>query len=180
MLAELSNKKEKILELESRKRVYEIVKKNSGCHFREIERRSKIPHGTLKYHLHFLVKHNLLIEKKENNNLRYFPRETEIKNLILLGILRQATLRKIILFVLISENCNHEDITNFIKLSSSTTSWHINKLLRAGIIASQKDGRKTKYKILTDKNEIIKLLITYKESFLDSLVNRVVEMWEIR
>ncbi|KAF5420590.1 MAG: hypothetical protein C5S41_13220 [Candidatus Methanomarinus sp.] len=29
-----------------------------------------------------------------------------------------------------------------------------------------------------EKEEIIRLLIIYKESFLDTLVDRVIEMWE--
>ena len=52
--------------------------------------------------------------------------------------------------------------------------------LNLHIIGFIKKGRKTFYNILIDKNEIINLLITYKGSFLDSLVDRVIEMWEIK
>jgi predicted transcriptional regulator len=45
------------------------------------------------------------------------------------------------------------------------------------IIKSRKDGRKTFYTIVIDKDEIVNLLISYQESFLDSLVDRVIEMW---
>ncbi|MFH1290018.1 MAG: hypothetical protein ABIH92_01275 [Nanoarchaeota archaeon] len=34
--------------------------------------------------------------------------------------------------------------------------------------------------VAINKNEIIKPLITYKESFLDSLVNKKIEMWDLR
>ena len=181
MLTESQNrKKDKILALETRKRIYELVKKFSGCHFREIERKSGMPHGTLKYHLNFLVKHSLLSYKKENNTLRYFPIEFKIENIGLLSFLRQNATRKIILFILENENCNHEEITKFVGLSPSTVSWHLNKLIYAGIIASKKAGRKSEFKIAIDKNEVIKLLITYKESFFDLLVNKTIEMWEIR
>ena len=181
MFTESSNKKkEKVLELETRRKVYEIVKKYSGCHFRDIERKSNIPYGTLRYHLNFLVKHGLLIYKKEDNTVRYFPREFQLENIKLLTFLRQTTIRKIILFILTNENCQHKDIIRFVRLSPSTVSWHLNKLVTASIVAPKRVGRKIKYKIATDKKEIIKLLITYKESFLDSLVNKAIEMWEIR
>ena len=176
----LNQRKEKILELENRRKVFEIVKKYSGCHFREIERRSSIPYGTLKYHLNFLVKRGLLICKKEDNSLRYFPSDFHAENVELLSILRQNNLRKIILFILTNKNCGHEDIVRFMKLSPSTVSWHLKKLISRGVIVASRNGRKTFYVVSTDREEIMKLLITYQRSFLDSLVDRVVEMWEVR
>ncbi len=179
MLTE-SKKKEKILELENRRKIYEIVRQFSGCHFREIERKSRISHGTLKYHLNFLIKHQLIIGEKENNHLRYFPKNFQPENIKLLSLLRQKSIRKIILFLVINENSSHNSITRFVILSPSTISWHLNKLVKAGILISEKSGRKAKYKLVADKDEIIKLLVAYKESFLDSLVDRVVEMWDIK
>ena len=173
-----AEKKDKILELETRKKIYEFVRKYSGCHFRELERKSGLAHGTLTYHLHFLVKHNLLTYKKENNTSRYFPAEIK-ENTALLGVLRQTALRKIILFLL-AEESYHEEIVRFLRLSPSTVSWHLKKLTNEGIISTTKLGRKTKYKLAIDKEEIIKLLITYKESFLDARVNRTIEAWELR
>ncbi len=172
-------KSEKILELETRKRIYEIVKKYSGCHFREFERISRIPYGTLKYHLNFLIKHDLIIYKKEDNRVRYFPKDFQTENIKLLSLLRQKVIRKIILFLAINEKSGHEEISNFLELSPSTVSWHLNKLVRENIMVSEKEGRKTKYKLAVDKNEIIKILVIYKESFLDSFVNRVIEMWDL-
>ena len=78
-----------------------------------------------------------------------------------------------------NQNCHHEDIVRFVNLSPSTVSWHIRKLVNAQIISQIKEGRKTTYKILIDKEEIIKILVAYKESFLDSLVNKTIEMWDI-
>ncbi len=181
MLAEnLNKKKEKILELETRRKIYYLVKKQSGCHFREIERISGIQYGTLKYHLNFLTRHGLIISKKDNNNLRYFPSDFRPENIKPLSLLRQKALRKIILFLMMNESANHEEIARFIHLSPSTVSWHLNKLIKEGIITSEKSGRKNKYKISIDKEEIVKLLIVYKESFFDSLVSKVVEMWEVK
>ena len=73
-LDKLNERSERILELEKRREIFDIVRKNSGCHFREIERRSKIAHGTLKYHLGFLARHGLIVEKKDGNNVRYFSK----------------------------------------------------------------------------------------------------------
>ena len=176
----LDEKEKKILELTSRKQIYHTVKKHAGCHFREMERISKLPTGSVKYHLDYLTKHGLINQVKEGNNLRYFPRDFNSENTKLMGLLRRESIRKILLFILIHSNCNHEQIVDYAKLSPSTVSWHLRKLEESKIIGFVRKGRNTYYNILISKEEIINLLITYQESFLDSLVDRVIEMWDVR
>ena len=174
----IGDRKKKILELNSRKKIFEVVKKNAGSHFREIERRSGISHGTLKYHLGFLVRHGLILENKEGNNLRYFPTEFKNENKILLGLLRQKQIRKIVLFILLNKKCSSDEIIKFLGLAPSTVSWHLKKLIKERVISAQVKGKKKEYSLLIKEEDIIKLLIIYKESFFDSLVDRVVETWE--
>ena len=169
----------KVLELGARRKIYDAVREFAGCHFREIECISKLPTGTVKYHTDYLTKHGLINRAKEGNNVRYFPRDFNPENKKLMGLLRQKSIRKILLFILTHNNCNHEHIVDYVKLSPSTVSWHLKKLEESNIIGFIRKGRKAYYNILTNKEEIINLLITYQESFLDSLVDRVVEMWEM-
>jgi len=173
----LDENEKKVLELDTRRKIYEIVKKCAGCHFRELERRTKLSTGTVKYHLTYLTKKNLIQEEKDDKNIRYFPNSFGSTNKQLLSLLRQKTVRNIMLFILTHNNCNHEQIVNSVKISPSTVSWHLKKLEDAQIVGFVKRGRKTFYNILIDKDEIINLLITYQESFLDSVVDRVIEMW---
>ncbi len=170
--------RDKILELDNRKKVYNLVKKFAGCHFRDLEKKSELPMSTIRYHLSYLSRHNFIQEKKEGNYIRYFPNEFESKNKNLLGLLRQKKVREIIIFILINPNCNHKQIAEAVDISSSTVSWHLRKLVDKHIVGFVNKGRETFYNLLIDKEEIIKLLITYQESFLDSLVDRVIEMWE--
>ena len=173
----LDEKEKKILELKSRMKIYGVVKKFAGCHFREIERKSNLLTGTVKYHLSYLTKYSLIKEEKDGGNTRYFPKDFKSENKKLLGLLRQKKVREIILFILTNPNYNHEQIVKAVKVSPSTVSWYIKKLEENNIVGFIKDGRKTSYNIVIDKEEIIKLLITYQESFLDSIVDRVIEMW---
>jgi predicted transcriptional regulator len=169
----------KVLELNIRKTIFELVRKHAGCHFRELERKSKLATGTIKYHLNYLVKNQLISEIKENNNIRYFPKGFNSENKRTLSVLRQKSVRNILLYILVHEYCNHEQIAKKVNLSNSTISWHLKKLIKSNIIQSHKEGRKTYFKIKINKQDIINLLITYKESFLDQLVNNIIEMWEI-
>jgi predicted transcriptional regulator len=167
----------KVLELDTRRKIFEVVNKFAGSHFKEIERKSNLPSGTVKYHLAYLTKRGLISETKDGSNIRYFPRQFKSENKKLLSLLRQKTIRNILLFVLTHSDCNHEQIVNAVKLSPSTVTWHLKKMEENNIIKSVKNGRKTFYTIIIDKEEIINLLITYQDSFLDSLVDRVIEMW---
>ncbi len=178
MTSFLNEKNEKFLELGRRKKIYEIVKKNEGCHYRELERLSKIPSGTLKYHLNFLVKKELLIEKKEHNNTRYFAKESNlsVNDTKLLSILRQKSLRNILLIFSNRKELQHHDIVDEVKLSPSTVSWHLSRLVEEKIL----EKKDSKYVLISDIEEIMKLLITYKESFFDNLVNTTIEMWELK
>lgn len=176
-MPDFSDERGKLLELESRRRIYDIVRAHAGSHFREIERKSGLPPGNVKYHLSYLSRHGLIKEEKDGNNLRYFPNEIKSENKKLLGFLRQNTIRNIMLSLLINDNCNHEQIVRIVNLSPSTVSWHLKKLEESGMIESSREGRKTFYRLLVDKEEILRLLITYRESFLDSLVDRVIETW---
>lgn len=172
-----SSSESKILKLNSRKKIYHLVKKFAGCHFRDLERKGKFPASSLKYHLDYLVKRGLILEEKNGRNIHYFPREFYHGDKILLSMLRQESIRNILIFLLTNENCNHEEIVRFVSLSPSTVSWHINRLKLKGIVTSVKIGRTTRYKLSIDKNKIMYLLVTYQESFLNSLVNRIIEVW---
>ena len=141
---------------------------------------SSIATGSIQYHLNYLARQGLIKVEREGNNLRYFPKEFKQENKKVMGFLRQKSIRNILLFVLTHDNCNHEQIVKFVKLSPSTVSWHLKKLEQENIVGFIKKGRKTFYNLLVDRGEITNLLITYKESFFDSLVNKTVEMWEIR
>lgn len=171
-------REKKVLELKARRDVYEVVKRFAGCHFREIERKSNLPAATAKYHLRKLAKHDLISEEKDQNNIRYFPKEFKSGNKKILGLLRQNKVREIILFILTHDKCNQEQIVQAVNVSPSTVSWHLKKLEENKIVGTCRENRKTSYAITADKEEIVKLLITYRESFLDSLVDRVIEMWE--
>ena len=178
MASEFLNEEEKkILELDSRRKIYDIVRKYAGCHFREIERRTNLSTGVVQYHLHYLAKHDLIQEERDGNNVIYFPRSFDSNNKTLLTLLRQGTVRRIILFLVNHKNPSHEEIVDAIKVSPSTVSFHLKKLIHSDIVSTAKSGRRTFYSLHVDKEKIMKLLITYQASFLDAMVDRVVEMW---
>ncbi len=173
-----NHKEKEILKLNSRKKIYETVEKYAGCHFLEIVRKSGLSNGSTSYHLGYLIKQRLVRQHKNGTTTAYFPREFKPEHHNLLILLRQKSIRDILLFILTNKNCEHGKIVKYLKLSPSTITWHLNKLETEKIISSNKNGRTKNYRILIDSKEIINLLIKYRESFLDSTVNNILDMWD--
>lgn len=177
MVWDVFENEKKVLEVETRKRIYFLVKKFAGIHFREVQRKCGLAVGLVQYHLNFLVKKDLIKEIKSGKNVLYFPVECVVDDVKVLGLLRQDSLRKIFLFLLMHDVVFHEQIVKFVGLSPSTISWHLKKLQESGFVKAESKERKTCYSLSYDKDVLVKLLITYKESFFDELVDHVIEMW---
>ena len=135
--------------------------------------------GSVSYHLSYLKKHKLIKEEKDGNNVRYFPLDVPIGEEKLLMLLRQRSVRTILLFIFANEGCSHQQIVSSIRLSPSTITWHLKKLLDSEIIKSNKEGKYKKYFLNVSKKKIMDLLISYRESFFDNLVNGLIELWEM-
>jgi predicted transcriptional regulator len=167
-----------VLDLESRRTIYDLVTRFAGCHLREIERASGMSFGMVSYHLSYLKRHHLIREERDGNHLRYFPLTMDVHDEKLLALLRQRSVRNILLFIMVHEGCSHQDIVSFVRLSPSTITWHLKKLLVNEIIRLERRGKYNSYLLDVPKELIMNLLITYRESFLDSLVDGFLELWE--
>ena len=166
----------KILSLDTRRRLYEKINRFPGLHFREIQRRSELAIGSLRYHLDFLERNKIITSRREGDILRFYPSGLTAEERRLLGLLRQKHIREIVIFLLKQPKASHKDIVNEVDLAPSTVSWYLKKLESSKAIEIESGGP-FHYKILR-KSEIIKVLIIYKESFLDKLVDGFVTMWE--
>lgn len=167
------------LELDVRKRVYNCVRKSPGLHFREIQRRTNLATGSVDYHLHFLHKNGLVRTEKAGKFLRYYPTDISYgkEEKELLNLLRQETIRHIIIYIIDHKRVNATKIAEEIGISSSNLSRYLNMLLDKNIITQKKKGRFRFYSV-PEKEKIISALITHKTSFLDKIVDRFISAWE--
>ncbi|MFH1240679.1 MAG: winged helix-turn-helix transcriptional regulator [Candidatus Diapherotrites archaeon] len=169
---------EEALVLDTRRKIYKTIEASPGLHFREIQRRTGMAIGSLQYHLEQLEKKNLIHAQKETKFIRYYAvRQTLTADKNMISLLRQDSVRKIVLFLLENKAVNNQKLSKAINLSPSTTSWHLEKLLSQGVVEKRKRGRKTFFKI-SNPNEIAAILIGHKKSFLDELVDNFAEVWE--
>ena len=163
--------------LSPRDRIYSSIGNNPGIHFREVQRRTGIATGALQYHIDYLKKKNLIREQKEGKFSRFYAIGGEQVDSSLMNLLRQDSVRKIVLFLLKRRRATLPSISKEVHLSNSTTSFHLQKLLLAQIV-SQKTTQGKVFFSIKNKDPIIEVLLSYKTSFLDSLVDNFIDLWE--
>ncbi|PJA17940.1 MAG: transcriptional regulator [Candidatus Diapherotrites archaeon CG_4_10_14_0_2_um_filter_31_5] len=166
------------LNLDSRRKLYDLIEENPGLHFRELERRTGLAVGSLQYHLEFLQKKHLIKTFRQGKFLRYYSvKESVVKEKAVMSFLRKESARKIILFLLEKKKANNLRISKAVSLSPSTTSWHLDQLVKEEVLGKEKRGRESLF-FVVKPSEVASLLIEHKGSFVDDLVDSFVEVWQ--
>jgi len=167
-----------VLELEARRRIYDAVVQSPGLHFRELQRRMGSAYGALQYHIEFLVRHGLIVEEKGREYSRYFPANfRNIRERELMSLLRQESIRRVLLLLLENPSSRNKDLVEALGLSASTISWHLGRLLQAGAVVSERKDGEAVFSV-SEPDAVTRLLVSYKASFLDKIVDRFVEVLE--
>jgi DNA-binding MarR family transcriptional regulator len=124
-----------ILEYKRRREIYKFISQNSGLHMRDISRKLNVPFTSLKYHLNYLEKKGLIISRYDGKYSRYFiSLEIGEKEKRILNCLRKRTTLHIILWFFIAVQCSQKDISRFLEKHPTTISFHLRKMIQAGII----------------------------------------------
>nr|WP_292375213.1 winged helix-turn-helix domain-containing protein [Methanosarcina sp. UBA411] len=128
-----------------------------------------------------MEKKKLIVASNDDDYLRYFVIDKNLneKERKILSLLRRSSCRHILIQLLNNPDLNNKDLSLAVGLSPSTISWNLNKLVEAGVIERKKTGRISNFTII-DPTAVVELLICYKESFLDTLVDSFIETWEFK
>ncbi len=167
----------KALELSKRRLLYQYILENPGLHLRALARDMRMGLGHLRHHLEFLEREGLIATAGDGYRKTYFAGKKEFSgDKELLGLLRQAKPRMILLLLLNKESLGFEDLRKKVGISKSTLSFHLKKLEVARVLESESQGQRKIYK-LPDKEKMAELLITYRPSFIDAAVDRALDAW---
>ena len=165
------------MDVGARKRIYDFILSSPGCHLREIQRRLGIPLGTLEYHLKYLVDREFVNVREEGGYKRYYPVGTmRTVDKSILSILRQDIPRRLVMHLLLHPNSRFGELAAEFDIAPSTLSFHLSKLLRAGIVTRTRSGRESIYRVERE-HEVAMVLIAHRRSFLDALVDSFVGTW---
>lgn len=164
--------------LEARRRIFSLIKSSPGIHLRELLRRLHMSAGHVNQHILSLERINAVRPEKYGGYTRFYPIGMGLREKDILAALREKSRRRIIISILSNPDISHEDLEKNLGLSPATISWHLKKLEESFIISIIKKGRNVAFSI-NDEDAVLKVIVAYRESFMDELVDNVIELWGI-
>ncbi|MCX8174535.1 MAG: winged helix-turn-helix transcriptional regulator [Thermoplasmata archaeon] len=162
-------------DIEVRRSIYNLIAEVPGIHFRELQRKLGLEVGTLDYHLNRMEKEGLIYAVKDRYYKRYYTKEVDARDFELMAVLRQEKPRRIVLHLLLNPGSTHAEIGKELNLALSTTTFYLDMLCRKGVVNAVR-GEKVQY-FVSESERAVNALIRYRQSFLDKLVDRFLEVW---
>lgn len=161
------------LDIEIRRKIYDLIVTLPGIHFRELQRRSGASSGVLDYHLHYMESRGLIKSDQGDRHTRYYISGTTTEgDRKAMAALRIGGQRKILIYLLERGGSLLSDVSSGVGLSKSTVSFHTKRLLADGLLI-----RRGALFYINDPEKTADLIIKYKSTFFDSTVDRFAESW---
>ena len=139
--------KDALLENKTRNEIFELIRASPGVNVSEISRRLDVAWGTATHHLQKLREERLVGVRVVGhqkcfflNGGTYTPHEMDM-----LSATKSPTAHRIAQFLVENGATAHQGVSNGLGLSPALVSFHMRKLLDAGIVSRQRDGRRTIY-----------------------------------
>ena len=119
-----------LLELETRRQIYNYILKYPGLHFRDICRKLNFSKSTMNYHLKFLEKKGFIEKRTNGGYCRYYTVNSISKlDKKILDVLRRKLSRDIILYVFSFPRVSLSQIAKFLGKNPRTIAFHMKQIL---------------------------------------------------
>ena len=168
--------KDEILENENRRSIYNVIDASPGVHLRELQRNLNMPLTTLEYHLGYMVRKQIIFGEAEGHFKRYYAKPLDKEDKKVLSTLRQRRMREIVLLVMANRKIKSQGLFEVLQVPRSTLSFYLKHLVDHGILLKEKVGYDSLFTV-KDEDRVAKVLVAYKASFLDGLVDKTLGTW---
>ncbi len=166
-----------LLDLEARKRIVELIGRSPGLHMRALAEQLEMAVSTLEYHCYQLQRHGHVTTREEGGYKAYYPAEgIDRRDKNILYLVRQEMPRRVCAHLLLHPGATPKDVRTELGCSAPTLSFHLKKMLHAGLLREEPAGR-TKYLFVEDDERVANVLVTYRKSFVDDVVDRFTAAW---
>ncbi len=160
-----------------RVQILEFIKANPGSHLRGIKRELNLAMGVLQYHLRRLEKDQSIISRRRGLYKRFYKRlDFEVEEQEILGVLFQETERDLLLYLLKTPDATQKELSEFAHISASSTSWHMKRLVQAGLVKSRRQGSFVYYVAKGDPVKILTLLKSYHPRIWERWAERLADL----
>jgi len=167
---------EDLLALPTRRRLYDVVRRSPGLAAREVQREAGTGWGETVYHLERLTEANLLHRERSGHQDHYFAAAVPLADRTLLRIVRSQSARRLLLALLEAPDATVPGLTERTGLSAGRVSVHLGRLMELGILQTGRSERFRTFAV-ADRDRVLRLLVSYRESLADEWVERLLATW---
>ncbi len=168
---------ESVLDLASRRRIYDCIRENPGLHLRALAERLAMPVSTLEYHTRQLERHGQVATRESGGFKAFYPGEgMDRRDRDILYVVRHDVPRRVVAHLLLHPGATPADLKGATGLSGPTLSFHLRRLRESGLVREEPAGR-TKRLFVVDPERVAGVFVAYRPSFLDDAVDRFAEAW---
>lgn len=173
-----------VLELETRRSIFEMVSSSPGLHMREISRRCDLKLSLVEYHIRALMENDLIVSDMEDGYKRFYISEDLSKarsglttrQKKKMHLLRQDVPLRIITVLLDLGPVPHKAILKKVEVSPSTLSYHLSRMKRAGIVKKARTEQGRCF-VIIEPGEVLWLLMKGKIA-PPTVVDGFISTWE--
>ena len=160
----------------ARLKIYDYVKSHPGTHSREIEKELGVATGDLRYHLYKLSKAGLISTRGSGIKFIFPSNLFGEKQEVMLGLLSQETPREILLCILEHPEITQKELAEKLEYSAPTIWWHMDRLLRLGVVGRKKTGKTVSYAVIAKREDVLALLSRYHPTVWERWASRMHEV----
>jgi predicted transcriptional regulator len=162
--------------LETRQKIYDLILKNPGLHQAKIAQILSMRKSLAEYHLQYLEKNQAIISVKDEGYKRYYVEGVDVDrdDRKILSLIRQDIPFKIVSLLLKNPVLKHKEIAIHLRISPSTLSYHLNKLVKQGVIDLCRYGTEKGY-IIRNKRVLMKFLLRYE---MHTAIDNFKDLWD--
>lgn len=175
-----------VLEIDTRRKIFELIQANPGLHMREIARQAGLQLSLVEYHVNYLSDNDMVYAIREDRYSRFYVDDGFIDEVggsqltgeqkRILHLLRQELPLAIVVILLEATKATHKQLAEALEVAGSTLSYPLGKLVDAEVVVKVKAGEHKGYR-LKDRKEVLKILILGKVK-PPSQVENFIDMWE--
>ncbi|HYA10588.1 MAG TPA: winged helix-turn-helix transcriptional regulator [Thermoplasmata archaeon] len=165
-----------LLALPTRRRLYEAVRRSPGLGAREAQRAAGAGWGETVYHLDRLTEANLLHRESSGHQDHYFVAAVPLADRGLIRLARSRSARRLLVALLEAPGSTVPELAERTGLSAGRLSVHLGRLVETAVVRTGRRARLRTFD-LVDRDRVLRLLVSYRESLADEWVERLLETW---
>ena len=133
--------------------------------------------GVVQYHLYRLEREEIIVSARHGLYKRFYAeRGLRVEDRQILNLLSQETERDLVLYLMRNPLATQKELSNFARISPSSTSWHMRRLSQTGVVISRRENGAVYYTVTADSARILTLLQNYHPRIWEKWAERLADL----